>query len=55
MGHDRLHETRCRGRRLMKALGLTGTVRGRAWTTTTQPGPAAARPSDLVQRRFAAT
>jgi transposase InsO family protein len=55
MGREGLHEARCRVRRLMKALGLTGAVRGRAWTTTTQADPAAARPADLVARRFTAT
>ena len=55
MGREGLHEARCRVRRLMKALGLTGAVRGRAWTITTQADPTAARPADLVERRFTAT
>ena len=46
---------RCTVRRLMRALGLTGAVRGRAWVTTTQPQPDAARPADLVTRDFTAT
>ena len=41
MGRDGLHEARCRVRRLMRELGLVGVVRGRAWTTTTQPDAAA--------------
>jgi transposase InsO family protein len=41
--------------RLMRAMGLRGAVRGRAWTITTQPDPAAARPTDLVDRQFTAT
>ena len=55
MGREGLREARCRVRRLMRQLGLRGVVRGRAWTTTTQPDPTAERPADLVQRRFTAT
>ena len=55
MGREGLHEARCRVRRLMRALGLRGVVRGRAWTTTTHPDTAAPRPADLVQRQFTAT
>jgi transposase InsO family protein len=39
----------------MRALGLRGAVRGRAWCTTTTPDDAMARPRDLVQRQFRAT
>src|SRR6266540_4647532 len=46
---------RCTVRRLMRAMGLAGAVRGRAWVTTTQADPAGARPSDLVDRHFTAT
>jgi putative transposase len=46
---------RCTVRRLMHAMGLQGAVRGRAWVTTTQPAPAAGRPSDLVERDFHAS
>jgi transposase InsO family protein len=46
---------RCTVRRLMRAMGLQGAVRGRAWITTTQPALASARPSDLVERDFTAT
>jgi transposase InsO family protein len=46
---------RCTVERLMRDLGLRGTVRGRAWKTTTQSDPAAARPADLVVRQFTAT
>jgi putative transposase len=46
---------RCTVRRLMRAMGLEGAVRGRAWVTTTQPAPAVDRPSDLVERDFHAT
>jgi transposase InsO family protein len=38
----------------MRAMGLTGAVRGRAWITTTRPSEAA-RPADLVDRQFTAT
>jgi transposase InsO family protein len=55
MGREGLREARCRVRRLMKQLGLSGAVRGRAWTTTTQTGPEMDRPRDLVDRHFTAT
>ena len=55
MGREGLREARCRVRRLMRALGLRGVVRGRAWTTTTQADPAAPPPADLVHRQFTAT
>ena len=46
---------RCTVERLMQAMGLCGTSRGRAWKTTTQSDPAATRPADLVDRQFTAT
>jgi putative transposase len=46
---------RCTVRRLMRAMGLAGAVRGRAWVTTTQSSPEAARLPDLVERAFVAT
>src|SRR6266850_2823556 len=55
MGREGLHEARCRVRRLMREMGLTGAVRGRAWTTTTQSERDANRPRDLVDRHFTAT
>jgi putative transposase len=55
MGREGLREARCRVRRLMRELGLTGAVRGRAWTTTTRPDGTSDRPADLVERRFTAT
>jgi putative transposase len=55
MGREHLRAARCRVRRLMREMGLAGAVRGRAWTTTTQSGPEADRPRDLVDRNFAAT
>jgi transposase InsO family protein len=54
MGREGLREARCRVRRLMRELGVVGVVRGRAWTTTTQPDAAAERPADLVDRHFLA-
>ena len=45
---------RCTVGRLLRAMGLRGAVRGRAWITTTHAG-AAARPRDLVDRQFVAT
>jgi len=46
---------RCTVERLMRAMGLRGTSRGRAWVITTRMEAAADRPADLVDRRFAAT
>jgi putative transposase len=50
-----LHVARCTVRRLMRAMGLQGAVRGHAWVTTTRPATTAERPSDLVERDFTAT
>jgi putative transposase len=55
MGREGLREARCRVRRLMRAMGIAGAVRGRAWITTTQASPEADRPRDLVDRHFTAT
>ena len=46
---------RCTVERLMRAMGLRGVVRGRAWVVTTRPDAAVERPADLVDRRFTAT
>ena len=46
---------RCTVDRLMRAMGLRGAVRGRAWVTTTQADSGADRPVDLVDRHFVAT
>ena len=45
---------RCTVERLMRAMGLRGAVRGRAFRVTTEAGPEAVRPPDLVQREFRA-
>jgi transposase InsO family protein len=55
MGREGLRAARFRVRRLMRAMGLAGAVRGRAWVTTTQSQPDAQRPTDLVERDFTAT
>ena len=46
---------RCTVERLMRAEGLRGAVRGRAFTVTTKPGDESERPADLVKREFSAT
>ena len=45
----------CTVRRLMKAMGLAGVVRGRAWVTTTYAAPDGDRSPDLVERNCTAT
>ena len=55
MGREGLRAARCRVRRLMRAMGLAGVVRGRAWITTTDSDSEASRPRDLVDRQFTAT
>jgi len=55
MGREKLRAARCRVRRLMRAMGLRGAVRGPAWVTTTQAQTAAPAPADLVERCFTAT
>jgi putative transposase len=55
MGREKLRAARCRVRRLMRNMGLTGATRGRAWVTTTRPSADAERPADLVDRQFTAT
>jgi transposase InsO family protein len=46
---------RCTVERLMRAMGLKGATRGRAWVVTTRAEAAVDRPADLVDRRFTAT
>jgi putative transposase len=46
---------RCTVERVMRAMGLHGVSRGRAWVITTRTDAATARPADLVDRRFTAT
>jgi transposase InsO family protein len=52
---ERTRVARCTIERLMREMGLRGISRGRAWKVTTQPDPASARPTDLVDRHFTAT
>jgi transposase InsO family protein len=46
---------RCTVERLMREMGRRGVSRGRAWKITTQADPVGTRPTDLVDRHFAAT
>ena len=52
---EQIEVARCTVERLMRALGLRGTSRGRAWKITTQAESATRRPADLVDRQFTAT
>jgi len=52
---DGIRVARCTVARLMRAMGLRGVSRRRAWTITTQSDRAAERPADLVDRQFTAT
>jgi putative transposase len=54
MGREGLRAARCRVRRLMRAMGLAGAVRGRAWVTTPESQTDAPRPADRVERDFTA-
>jgi putative transposase len=51
LNREGIEVARCTVERLMQTLGLQGIRRGKKWKTTT-PDLAAARPVDLVQRRF---
>jgi transposase InsO family protein len=55
LGRETIPAARCTVERLMRAMGLRGATRGRAFTITTAGDDAAARPADLVQRAFTAT
>jgi putative transposase len=46
---------RCTVERVMRAMGLRGASRGRAWAITTRADVAVERPVDLVDRQFMAT
>ena len=52
---EQVEVARCTVERLMRALGLRGTSRGRAWKITTQADSATRRPADLVDRQFTAS
>jgi len=51
LNREGIEVARCTVERLMDVLGLQGIRRGKRFKTTT-PNPAAARPADLVGRRF---
>jgi transposase InsO family protein len=55
LGREAIFAARCTVERLMRAMGLRGATRGRAFTITTSADDAAPRPADLVQRTFTAT
>ena len=55
LDREGIRTARCTVERLMREMGLRGTVRGRAWKVTTQSDPVATRPADLVDRQFVAT
>jgi len=54
LNREGIHVARCTVERLMRALGLEGARRGRAFRVTTQPADAGERPTDLVDRDFGA-
>ncbi len=54
LNREHIFVARCTVERLMRKLGLQGVVRGRSYKTTISDD-AAARPADLVQRKFTAT
>ncbi len=54
LGREGKLVARCTVERLMRTIGLRGTVRGRAFKVTTTPDKLAIRPPDLVERRFEA-
>jgi putative transposase len=54
LAREGVETARCTVERLMRALGLEGASRGRAFTRTTRADTALERPLDLVQRDFRA-
>jgi transposase InsO family protein len=52
---EKIRVARCTVERLMRAMGLRGAIRGRAFTITTVREDRGAPPADLVQRTFTAT
>ena len=55
LGREEFSVARCTVERLMRDLGLTGAVRGKAFKRTTITDERAPRPGDLVERDFTAT
>lgn len=54
LGREAIVVARCTVERLMRAMGLRGATRGRAFTITTVREDGTVRPADLVQRTFTA-
>jgi transposase InsO family protein len=54
LGREAIVAARCTVERLMRAMGLRGVTRGRAFTITTVRDDGTPRPADLVQRTFTA-
>ena len=54
LGREAIVAARCTVERLMRAMGLRGATRGRAFTITTVRDDGTTRPADLVQRTFTA-
>jgi len=54
LGREAITVARCTVERLMRAMGLRGATRGRAFTITTVREDGTTRPADLVQRTFTA-
>ena len=54
LNREGIRVARCTVERLMRADGLTGARRGKAFKVTTTPGDEALRPADLVEREFTA-
>jgi transposase InsO family protein len=55
LGREGVSVARCTVERLMRAMGLRGAVRGRAFKVTTIADESALRPPDLVEREFEAS
>jgi putative transposase len=51
---ERIEVARCTVERLMREMGIVGAAARRKKPRTTVPGPAAARPADLLERDFTA-
>jgi putative transposase len=54
LNDEGIRVARCTVERLMRAMGLVGARRGRAWTSTTDSRHPFDQPADLVDRNFAA-
>jgi putative transposase len=54
LNRENIRVARCTVERLMRAEGLSGARRGKAFTVTTRPDDRQHRPADLVERQFRA-